>query len=157
MAAVALVRRLILSGAIFVLPFQYMVHTQQQSDPQPEVRKPANGSRGTPAWPMPPRMRFCDPAHCGTLTRRNGRYEAIYDDGPMTSFYAIGATPPDMVLYRVDQDGRTATLKGRVSAQGNRLRDGVITWDNGESCAFNLAWGSAIETVIRPPAPQKER
>jgi hypothetical protein len=100
---------------------------------------------------MPPKMRFCDPTTCGTLTAGKGRYEAVYDHDPTTSFYAVGEiTTTSLTLYRVDRGGKTATLTGKFSAEGNRLLDGVLTWDDGRRVPFNLAWGKAISGVVRP-------
>jgi hypothetical protein len=103
------------------------------------------------SWKMPPKIRFCDPQHCGTLTRRNGRYDAVYDDHSGTSFYAFGGfTADSLTLHRVDQNGQTAVLEGKLSSQGNSIVNGVMTWDRGESTLFNMAWGRAINTVVHP-------
>ena len=59
-------------------------------------------------------------------------------------------TTTSLTLHRVDRGGKTATLTGKFSSEGNRLLDGVMTWDDGRRVPFNLAWGEAISGVVRP-------
>jgi hypothetical protein len=140
--------------AVFLSPVTWDATTAQDAIHQPSAPSHPRGAtmqKDEKSWKMPPKIRFCDPTHCGTLTRRNGRYDAVYDDDPGTSFYAFGGVTADsLTLHRVDQNGRTAVLEGTLSSEGNSIVNGVMTWDRGESTVFNMAWGSAINTVVHP-------
>jgi hypothetical protein len=97
----------------------------------------------TPSLPLPAIMRFCGPMHCGTLTLRNGGYDAIYDDNPsgsVTSRFNVELFTTEAVrITRVDNDGFRAVLTGRISPAGNRIVAGNI--GDGH---YDMTWGSAM-------------
>ncbi len=125
--------------------------------PRPTTAASLTAQKEQSGWPMPEKMRFCDLTRCGTFTSTNGRYNAVYDDRSPSSFYAIGeVTSTSITLHRVEQNGRTAVLTGKLSLRGDRVVDGVETWEDGQKSPFNLAWGGAIGGVVPPRASRSK-
>jgi hypothetical protein len=102
---------------------------------------------------LPEVMRFCGPAHCATLTWNNGHYDAVYDDTPGTSTYTVELFTAEAVrIVRHEKGGDTAVLTGRISAQGNSIVDGKLTWTSGPTGTFpfTMTWG------LNPAQPKTE-
>jgi TPR repeat protein len=137
----------ILIVAIFISPgFAGLVAARSAQGVKPAPSKPAMTQE------LPHTMRFCGPAHCGTLTLNNGHYDAVYDDNAGTSTYAVQLFTPQVVqLFRTDNNGATAVLAGSISPQGNSIVDGKITWIsiNSGTFPFTLTWGNGTQS---PPA-----
>jgi hypothetical protein len=107
--------------------------------PRTGVSRP---SRSEPPAGMPKTMRFCGPAHCGTLTWRDGQYDAVYDDNAGTSKYSVELFTPETVkMNRADSNGGRAELAGRITPSGNRI-EGTIRWLSGGTGTFpfSLTW-----------------
>jgi Sel1 repeat len=108
--------------------------------------KPAN---------FPQVMRFCGPAACATLTWNNGHYDAVYDRSSGTSTYTVERFTPEAVriIRRESAGGGTAVLTGRISARGDSVVDGRITWTAGATGTFpyTMTWdlGRAPAAVAR--------
>jgi hypothetical protein len=111
---------------------------------------------------LPPVMRFCGPAHCGTLTWTNGSYDAAFDDQkhtPGESIFKVQLFKPEAILInRIDTDGTMSALTGRMSDQGNSVVDGHITFTHkdGQFGTFNyqLTWGTALNSAKIPGQQQ---
>ena len=111
-------------------------------------------------------MRFCGPAHCGTLTWSDGHYDCIYDDEVSRgsySTYIVERFGPEMVLIkRVDKGAGSAVLTGTISPEGNSIVNGKITYTGLDGTSgtnpFQLTWGSAYSLATGPTArPQPPR
>lgn len=118
---------------------------------------------------LPATMRFCGPAHCGTLTWNNGHYDAVYDDiqGQGSSTYTVelfNFKPEAVLINRVDKGdkgGGTAVLTGRISPQGNSIVGGKITYTHSDGTSvtnpYQLTWGTAYSAATRGTAqPQQQ-
>jgi hypothetical protein len=99
-------------------------------------------------------MRFCA-FYCFTLAQKGDHYDAFRDDsmdGKVASTYRVRSfSRTSMEIDREDTDGNKAVLTGRISASGNSIENGKITWlANGKSSAFpyQLTWGDALGTAI---------
>jgi hypothetical protein len=114
---------------------------------------------------LPSVMRFCGPAHCGTLNWSNGIYDATYDDQKHTpggsTFKIQLFTPEAVMITRKELNGGTAVLTGKISAQGNSISNGHIIFTNGsgQSSTFDyqLTWGSALNDARMPGQPQPQQ
>ena len=114
---------------------------------------------------LPSAMRFCGPAHCGTLTWSDGHYDAVYDDEHGKtgySTYTVKLFTSDAILInRVDKGTGTAVLTGRLSPEGNSVVDGKITFTglDGTSVTnpYRLTWGSAFSAAGGTPTVQPQR
>jgi hypothetical protein len=104
---------------------------------------------------LPRTMRFCGPAHCGTLTWKGGYYDAVYDDGQRGSKYTVQLFTREAVLInRVDDNGWKATLTGKISPEGNSIIDAkMISPDSDTASPYKLTWGTALSSA-KGPTPQ---
>jgi hypothetical protein len=114
---------------------------------------------------LPSVMRFCGPAHCGTLTWAHDGYDPTFDDEKqhkpgVTTFRVIVFKPEAVLINRVESDGRTAVLTGKMSQQGNSVVDGQITFKdkNGgfHTFGYQLTWGSALNEARMSAQPQQQ-
>jgi len=97
---------------------------------------------------LPSVIRFCGPVQGGTLNGSNGSYLATYDNNRGHSTYTFELfTKENVRINRADEGGSTAVLTGRLSPQGNSIVDGKITWADGQTFPFRMAWGTAIDTL----------
>jgi hypothetical protein len=112
------------------------------------------------ATPLPSTMRFCGPIHCATLTRNNGRYDAVFDDmrdkGAIATFAVDEFKPDSVLIRRIDSGGATAILVGDLASDGNSVMDGAMSYQDvngaGAPSPFQLSWGDAIDRAQRPTA-----
>jgi hypothetical protein len=87
-------------------------------------------------------MKFCGPNYCGTLTLKDGHYDAVYQGNANTSIYTVERFTPELVaLRRADSTGAMAVLTGKISAAGNSIVDGSITFTSGGGTyPFTMTW-----------------
>jgi hypothetical protein len=101
----------------------------------------------------PPVIRFCTPSNgCDTFTWNDGHYDCVDDAGRRTT-WTVESFSPDSVILNSVQGALTASIKGKISSQGNSIADGILSASNGFSSHFTAAWGSAIGSL--PAAPRE--
>jgi hypothetical protein len=109
---------------------------------------------GNSPVPLPQTMRFCS-FYCFTLIHKGDHYDAFRDDAmdgkPASTYRVRDFSRNSVALDRQDAGGNKAELTGKISAYGNSIEGGKITWvvgANGTVAPYQLTWGDAIGAAI---------
>jgi hypothetical protein len=120
-------------------------------------------SQSSPA--LPAKMHWCA-VNCITLVLYQGHYVGSDNLHPEQAikcglFTVESFTRESVVMHRTDcEPPGSAVLNGKISASGNAIVDGTITWTSHPCCgtgsrAFLAAWGSEIDSIPgNGPGPQ---
>ena len=114
----------------------------------------------------PPVIRSClVPSYaCATLTWNGGHYDSVTDGGGPRTTWTVESFSHDSVILNsvIAASGDavlTASIKGKISTQGNSIADGIWSYSNGVSGHFTAAWGTALGSLpaanIQTTAPQQ--
>jgi hypothetical protein len=114
-----------------------------------------NAQSGTKGGSLPQTMRFCA-FSCATLILQGDHYGSIKDNvedrAIVSTFNVVQFSREAVIINRVESTGRSATLTGRISATGESVVNGKITWNNSDGTRpafpYELSWGNALNSAI---------